>query len=100
MPMGIVGAAVGAIVGLVLPEPILVGVMTVVLTYISINMAIMLKNKCKAEKAAQITTAPEKKEVEMNTRIEARSEIVPSNSNDMSADEDVNKQVAKNIASS
>lgn len=89
--MGIVGAAVGSIVGLVLPEPILIGVMTVVLTFIAINMAIMLKNKCKDEKAAKTATESSKKEIVMNTKIEMSSANVPSN-NYVSAEEDVAKK--------
>jgi uncharacterized membrane protein YfcA len=34
LPMGAVGSAFGAIVGLILPEPIIIAVLTVVLSYI------------------------------------------------------------------
>ena len=90
MPMGIVGAAVGSIVGLVLPEPILIGVMTVVLSFIAVNMAIMLKNKCKEERNSKITNEMQtKKNNEMNTQIEMNANLA---SKDQSIPIDEGKQ--------
>jgi len=57
LPMGAVGAACGAIVGLILPEPIIIGVLTVILIYIFVQMVIKHHKMRKAENAARIVKA-------------------------------------------
>lgn len=61
LPMGVVGATCGSIISYLLPEPILIGVLTATLVYIFITTALKLKRMCKAEneakaKAAALTT--------------------------------------------
>lgn len=52
LPMGAVGAAIGAIVGLILPEPIIIGVLTVILSYIFVQTARKLNKMRTAERLA------------------------------------------------
>jgi len=57
MPMGVVGSAVGSVVSLLLPEPIIIGVLTIVLLGICILTFSKLKKMNRAE------TEEKKKEV-------------------------------------
>lgn len=50
MPMGSVGAAVGAIVSLVMPEPITIGIMTAVLIAITIYTIVQVTKMCREER--------------------------------------------------
>ena len=51
MPMGVVGSAVGAIVSLVLPEPITIAIMTVVLFSITVYTLIQVTRMRRDENA-------------------------------------------------
>jgi uncharacterized membrane protein YfcA len=52
LPMGAVGAAIGAIVGLILPEPIIIVVLTLILSYIFVQTALKLRKMRTAENEA------------------------------------------------
>jgi uncharacterized membrane protein YfcA len=66
MPMGVVGSACGSIVSLILPEPLIIGVLTFVLVFITISTSFKLKGMIKAESEAKNKKieAEEKKEIE------------------------------------
>lgn len=54
LPMGAVGATAGAIVGLILPEPIIIGVLTTMLIYIFVKTTTKWLSMRKNENAALI----------------------------------------------
>ena len=59
LPLGVTGAALGSMVSLVLPEPILVAIMTVTLFAIAVNIGFKLKSMYDAENQIKKTRETE-----------------------------------------
>ena len=64
LPMAIVGSALGAVLSLILPEPVTISILMASLIYISITTAIKLYKMCKIENAQKLQVKNEIKSAE------------------------------------
>ena len=65
LPMGVVGSAIGAIVPQVVPEPVIIGILTLLLIGVIISTANKLKKMIKAENAKLEAQKQAKLELEL-----------------------------------
>ena len=64
LPMAVVGSALGAILSLILPEPITISILMASLIYVVITISIKLHKMCMTENALKLKTKNEDKHVE------------------------------------